>query len=157
MVLSRDYDKRLRQVVGNAVNSDMALLHSLKQRGLGFARSTVDFIRKQQVRHNRAGLVLKLSALFIINGKADYVGRHGVGSELHALVIKPENFGKSHCHGGLAHSGNVLHKYMTLGKNRHKNLFDDIVLTDNYFFNFTLNLHSKFVHFSVSLNLGEVV
>ena len=78
--------------MGNAVNGDSPFLHRFKKRGLGLAGSSVDFVRKKKVSHNRAGFIAEFSLLPFINGKTYYIRRHGIGSELHPFAFKSEDF-----------------------------------------------------------------
>ena len=72
-VLCSEDDKRVRQSIRLAVHRDLVLLHRLQQRGLRLAGGTVNFIRQQQIRHDRAGLVDELVRFFIIDREADDV------------------------------------------------------------------------------------
>ena len=72
-VLRGEDDKRVGQIIRLAVHGDLVLLHRFQQCGLRLAGGTVNFIRQQQIRHDRAGLIDKLICLFIINREADDV------------------------------------------------------------------------------------
>ena len=118
-VLRGEDDKRVGQGIRLAIDCDLVLLHRFEQRGLCLAGGTVDLVRQQQVRHDRAGLVDKLVRLFVIDREADDVRRHGVRRELHTAGLQAKDFCKGHGRRGLADAGHVLHEYMTLRQNCH--------------------------------------
>ena len=72
-VLRGKDDEGIRQIIRLAVHCDLVLLHGLQQRGLRLAGGTVNFVRQQQIRHDRAGLVDELVRFFIIDREADDV------------------------------------------------------------------------------------
>ena len=72
-VLCGEDDEGIRQIIRLAVHCDLVLLHGLQQRGLRLAGGAVNFVRQQQIRHDRAGLVDEFVRLFVIDREADDV------------------------------------------------------------------------------------
>ena len=118
-VLRGKDDKRVRQRIRLAVHRDLVLLHRFQQRGLRLAGGTVNFVRQQQVRHDRAGLVDELVCLFVIDREADDVRWHGIRRELHTARFQSKDFCKGHGCRGLADARHVLHENVALCQNGH--------------------------------------
>ena len=93
-VLGGENVERLGQVITLTGNRHMALLHRLQQGRLGARAGPVDLIGHQELGENRPLDETKgaaaLSGLFQ-NFGAEYVGRHQIGRELDAAVIKAEH------------------------------------------------------------------
>ena len=118
-VLRGKDDKGIRQIIRLAVDCDLVLLHRFEQRGLRLAGGTVDLIRQQQIRHDRAGLIDEFVRLFVIDREADDVRRHGVRRKLYAARLKPKDLCKGHGCCGLADARHVLHENVALRQNCH--------------------------------------
>ena len=101
------------------VDGDAMLLHGLEQRGLGFARSTVDLVGQQQIRHDRAGLVDEGIRRFIVHRVADDIGRDSVRGKLDTAGVEAQNLREGQGGGRFADAGDVLHEDVALGQNRH--------------------------------------
>ena len=118
-VLRGEDDKRVRQSIRLAVHRDLVFLHRFQQRGLRLAGRSVDLIRQQQIRHDRAGLVDELVRLFVVDREADDIRRHGVRRKLHTARLQSKDFRKGHGCRGLADARHVLHEHMALRQNGH--------------------------------------
>ena len=99
------------------------LFHRFQKGRLRLARGTVDLVGQQEIGHDRAGLVDELPAVLVIDRKADDVRGDGVGDELDSPGLQPQDLGKGHGRGGLAHPGDVLHEDMPPGQDGHEDLF----------------------------------
>ena len=130
----------------HAVHGDVFLFHRLEQRRLRLARRAVDLVGEQQIRHHRAGLIGELPGILVVHRKADDVRGHRIGGELHARGLEPERFGKGHGKRRFADAGHVLQKDMALRENGHQHAADDVVLADDNFLYFCLDLSGQFVH-----------
>ena len=118
-VLRGKDDEGIRQIIRLAVHCDLVLLHRFQQCGLRLAGGTVNFVRQQQIRHDRTGLVDELVRFFIIDREADDVRWHGIRRELHTAGLQAEDFCKGHSCGGLADARHVLHENVALRQNCH--------------------------------------
>ncbi len=115
-VLRGHHHERARQLVGLAVDRDLALLHGLQQRGLGLRRGAVDLVADHDLGEDRAGLELEVLALLVPDGHAGDVGRQQVRRELdtpHRAVDGPRQRLGQH---RLAHAGDILDQQMSLGE-----------------------------------------
>ncbi len=115
-VLRGHHHEGARQLVGLAVDGDLALLHGLQQRGLGLRRGTVDLVADHDLGEDRAWLELEVLALLVPDRHTGDVGRQQVGRELDTpdgTVDGPCQRLGQHC---LAHAGNILDQKMSLGE-----------------------------------------
>jgi hypothetical protein len=64
-VLGRDHHERRLELVGRAVDGDLALLHALQQRGLGLGRGAVDLVADHDVGEDAARLELELAGVLV--------------------------------------------------------------------------------------------
>ncbi len=69
-VLGGDDDKGLGDGVRHAVHGNLALLHGLKQGGLGTRGGAVELVGQKQVAQNGAVLVLHLTGLLVVDAVA---------------------------------------------------------------------------------------
>ena len=130
-VLRGDDDEGLGHRIGVVVDRDLALLHRLQQGGLGAAVGPVQLVRQEEVAEHSALLIAHLAAVFIVDGKArDVRGQH-VRRKLDTVIVQAKCFGEGHCHGGLSHTGNVLHQNVAACDHRQQHLDQHIVLADN--------------------------
>ena len=113
-VLGGDDDEGLGSLAGDPVDGDAAFLHHLQQGRLGLGGGAVDLVGQKEVADRRAGLVLKIAQLLVVDGEAGDVRRHDVGGKLHAVVVQREGLGEGHGQGGLAHAGDVVEEDVTL-------------------------------------------
>ena len=118
----------------HARGSDLVLLHRLKQSGLCFGRRPVDFISEDHVRKNRAAHEKHFPSLASVlqDFGAGNVGRHEVGGELDALEFEMEDPGNGLDQQRLGQSRRPRNQAMTARQQRDKNLFDDLMLPNNY-------------------------
>lgn len=65
-------------------NRDLALFHGLEQGGLHLGRSSVNFIGKDEIAKNRAGLEPEtpFAALVVVDFRARDIRRQQIGREL---------------------------------------------------------------------------
>ena len=112
-----DDEEGLGHRVGEAVHGDLALLHGLQQGGLGAGGGPVEFIGQEEVAQHRAGLVVHLPGLFVVERVAYHIGRHHIGGELHSPPAQTQGTGKGQGQGGLAHAGHILQQHMASGQN----------------------------------------
>ncbi len=93
-VLRRQHMERARQVVPDAGDGHMVLLHRLKQRRLGAGARAIDFVRHQELGEDRsadeAESPLAVVA-FLHHLGAEDVGGHQVRRELHAAGVESDD------------------------------------------------------------------
>ena len=146
-ILRRQHEKRLRQRMRLPVDGHAALLHSLQQGRLRLGGGTVDLVRQQQVRHDRARLVGKGSRLLVIDGEAQNVRRHRVRRELHAAGLQPERACEGHSQRRLADAGHVVQQHMALRQHGHQDLFHDLPLAEDDLLHLAEHLRRKLILF----------
>ena len=93
-VLCREHMERRRNIVALAGDRDVVLLHGLQQRRLGAGRGAVDLVGHQELGEDRAldeteGALL--AGYVLQHLRADDVGGHEVGRELHALGVEAQH------------------------------------------------------------------
>ena len=81
-VLRRHDHEREAELVRDAVDRDLALLHALEQRRLGLRRRAVDLVDEEDVREDRPGPELELVRALVEDVDAGDVGRKQVRREL---------------------------------------------------------------------------
>ena len=90
-VLGREDEERAGHREGAAADRHLALLHHLEQRRLHLRGRAVDLVGEQEVAEDRPELDLELGAVGPVDARADEVGRHQVGGELHAVERAAEH------------------------------------------------------------------
>ncbi len=115
-VLRRHHHEGAGQLVGLAVDGDLALLHRLEQRGLRLRGGAVDLVADHHLREDRAGLELEVPALLVPDGHPGDVRGQQVRRELdpaHGAVDGPGQRLGQH---GLSDPRDVLDQQMALGE-----------------------------------------
>ena len=74
-ILRCENHKGLRQRVRAIVHRDLRFVHRLEQRRLRFRRGAIDFVGKNHVCEDRAGLEIKFLADLIENSDSDHIAR----------------------------------------------------------------------------------
>ena len=120
--------------MAHTVHRDLPLLHSFQQSGLGAAGGPVELVSQKEVAHHRAGLVLHLARVLVIEGEAGDIRRHHIRRKLHPGEAQVQRLGKGQRQGGLAHAGDILQQDMAPGQDGRQNLDQDAVLADNGLF-----------------------
>src|SRR5579883_1162261 len=82
----RSHDhKRIWQMIGGAINSQLRLLHSFEQSRLRFWSRAVDFVSQDNLRHNRARSEFKIACFLVINRNAGDIAWQKIRGKLNAL------------------------------------------------------------------------
>jgi hypothetical protein len=100
--------KRRRELVRDAVDRHLALLHALEQRGLRLRRGAVDLVDEQDVGEDRPGAELELVRPLVEHVDAGDVGGQQVGSELEARERAVDRARKGFGQARLPHAREVL-------------------------------------------------
>ncbi len=97
-VLRGKNEKRFFQLERRITNCNLVLLHSLKQSRLSLRSSSVDFIRQNNIRKNRARLELEItlpSTRFLDDVRTCNIRRHQVRSVLNTRELQIHQLRKS--------------------------------------------------------------
>ena len=119
-VLRGQHEKRPRQRTGRAHQRDRPLLHGLQQGRLGLGRCAVDLVGQKDVREHRAGLEdpLAVAAVDLLQDvRADNIGRHEIGRELHAGELQGQHVAQRLDHRRLADARNALEQQVPAAEN----------------------------------------
>jgi hypothetical protein len=114
-VLRRHHEERTRQLVGDAVDGDLVLLHAFEQRGLRLRRRAVDLVDEQEVREDRPGAELELVFLLVEDVHARDVRRQQVRGELEPRERAVDRAGERLGQHRLPDPGEVLDDQVPLG------------------------------------------
>ena len=149
-VLSGQHIKRRFERIGMAFNGDRTLLHRFQQGRLRLGRSTVDFVGQYDVRKNRPldenAFPLAGDPAFFDDFRTGDIGRHQIGRELNAFEIQMKDFCDRRNQKGLRQSRDAGDDGISTTEHRHHHLIDNVILTDNYFADFSvdpLQLHME--------------
>ena len=119
-VLRSQNVKGLLENVGVALDGNRSFLHCLQKCGLRLRRRPVDFVRKNDVRKNRAlhenTYPLTRHAIFFDDFRSCDVGRHQVRSELDALEIQVQDLGDRGDQQRFCQAGNAGDDGVTSGQ-----------------------------------------
>ena len=100
---------------GDAVGSDLAFLHCLKQRRLRLGRGPIDLVGEDDLRVDRSLAPLEVLGFLVIDGNAGHVRGQQVGGELDAIEGAPGRHGKCPRQHRLAGAGHILDQQVTIG------------------------------------------
>jgi len=134
-VLRRQDEERVVEAVGLTPGGHLALAHRLEQGRLGLRRGAVDLVGEEDVREDRPADEAELAAaaggvLFHHLG-AENVRRHQVGRELDTLELQREEPRDALHQEGLAEARHTDQEAMTARQERHDDLLDHRLLTDD--------------------------
>ncbi len=110
-------------------------LHRFEQRRLRLGRGAIDFVRKHEMREDRAALKLKLApsgARFHHDVRAENVGRHEVRRELNAAERQIEHFAQRADQKRLAQAGHAFEQHMAAREQRNQRPLDNGILADDH-------------------------
>src|SRR6266700_2836693 len=127
-VLGRHHHERHAELVGGAVDGDLALLHGLQQRRLGLGRGPVDLVAEHDVGEDGARLELEVAALLVEDADAGHVRGQQIGGELDAPDRAVDRAGKRLGQHGLADARDVLDQQVALREQGDKGEADSLRL-----------------------------
>ena len=112
-----------------AADRHLPLLHHLEQRGLHLRGCAVDLVGEQEVAQHRAELGIERAGVRAIDARADEIGGHEVGGELH-----PAEGPAEHLRGGLdrqrlGEPGDALQQQVAAGEQADEHPLQHGVLT----------------------------
>ena len=112
----------------------MIFLHRLQQRRLRARAGAVDLVRHQQLREHRAFDKTERAAAdrpLFQHFRAENIGGHQVGRELHAARIKPEHNAQCLDQLGFREAGHADEQAMAASQHSHQRLLDNQFLPEN--------------------------
>jgi hypothetical protein len=115
-ILRGQHEKGRWKLERLVVNGDTTLLHRLQETALSSGGSSIDLIREEDVRKDRARAGLELRGLGIEQGHPEHVGWKEVTGELDPTKGETQASGQSVGQRGLPHAGNVLEEDMPSGQ-----------------------------------------
>src|SRR5215213_8821993 len=139
-VLGRENGKDRRQLVSIAVDRDLAFFHRFQQRRLRFRRSAVDLVGQQDVREYRATPQSERRIRDVEDVRARDIGWHQVGRELDTTETGVDDSRQGFDRKCFRRAGHAFDERVSLGKQRDQDLFDRIVLSDDYLVQLSANV-----------------
>ena len=128
-VLGGQHEEGPRDGVGLAAEGDLALLHDLQERGLDLGGRAVDLVGQQQVAEHRAELGGEGAGVGAPDARADEVGRHQVGRELHAAEAAAQCSGQGADGQRLGQAGHALQQHVAAGQQGDEDALEHGVLS----------------------------
>ena len=107
-ILSRNDQKRRRQIKRGAVDGDLALAHRFQQGRLGARSGAVDLVSQNNLRKDRTWSKLELGRLLVEDGSAGDIRRQQVRRALHPLECGSDAAGQRPREHRLGHSRHIL-------------------------------------------------
>ena len=146
LVLCRDYDERIRQLVCFAVNCDLLLFHCFEERRLRSAGCTVDLVCEEQIGVvDDSRNIYEIFFVFIKYGKTDDVGWQYVRCELDSVVVHSQSFAQSNCEGCLSYARYVIEQNVSVREYTHQNFAYDIALADDNLADLIINILCRLI------------
>ncbi len=127
-VLRRQHEEGLGHRVRRVRDRHLPLLHHLEQRRLHLRGSAVDLVGEQEVAEDRAELGVELALVGPVDARADEVGRHEVGRELHARERAAEHAGRRLDRQRLREPGDALDQQVPLREQADEHALEHRVL-----------------------------
>ncbi len=109
-VLGRQHVERARQIVADAGNGDVILLHRLEQSGLGARAGAVDLVGHEKLGEDRAGNEAEAAGAvgrLVHHLRTGNVRWHQVRGELDAALGEPKDDAQRFDQLGLGETGNA--------------------------------------------------
>lgn len=122
------------EVVPRARDGHMLFLHRLQQGGLGARRGAVDFVGHQKLGKDRAGDEAEAAlagGVLLEHFRAENVGGHQVGRELHAAGVETERNAHRFHQLGLGEAGHADQQRMAAGQHRDDGPFHHLLLAED--------------------------
>ncbi len=113
----------------------MMFLHGLEQGGLGAGRGAVDLVRHHQLAEDgaRHEAELTASALALVQHfRSQNIGRHEIGGELHALLVKAQHAAERAGELGLGEARRADEEGMAAAQDGDQHLLHHLVLAEDH-------------------------
>ena len=114
------------------IHRDLAFVHGLEQRRLGFGSGAVDLVGQQDVGENRSALELKLLLDGGVDRDAKNVRRQHVAGELHSLKAAVDGPRQCLAERRLAHPRDAFDQQVSASQHRDQRQPDDVILAANH-------------------------
>ena len=130
-VLCGNDKERAWERSGDALDGDLALLHSFEECRLGAGRGSVDLVGEDDLGDERTFTEDELADLLVVEVDAGDVGGHEVRRELDTAEGAAEATSDSFCESGLANAGDIFKKNVAFAEERDHRESDDFGLADD--------------------------
>ena len=133
-VLRRQDMERCRQAMILTGNGHLAFLHRLQQRRLRAGARPVDLVRHEELGEDRAGYeaeALAAGAGVVEHLRAQDVGRHQVGGELHPFLGETQDYPQGLGQAGLGEARDTYQQRVTAGQNGDQRVLDHALLAED--------------------------
>jgi len=127
-VLRRQNEERLFEDVGCAADGDLLFLHRFEERGLDLGRSSIYFVRQDDVGEDRTFLHREFSVGLIVDLRSHDIRRQKVRCKLDSTEGGIDRFSQSPHGERLREPRNSLEKYVTASQQTYEESFDHVVL-----------------------------
>ena len=118
-------------VLGDAVDGDLLLLHCFQEGGLGPGGGAVYFVHQHHVRHDGAGPEVEFPVSLVEDVGAGDVGGEKVRGALDALEGAAEGEGDAFGEDGLADAGHTVDEHVSLAKQGHYPKAEGLFISDD--------------------------
>lgn len=126
------------------VGGDLALFHTFEEGGLGAGRHAIDFVDKEEIGEDRAGVEGELTGALDEDGGAEDVSRHEIRGGLDALEAEAEDSAEGLDQEGFGDAGDAFEEDMALAENRDEGFIDDTGLAGDDLAELGANLVDEF-------------
>ena len=133
-VLGGDDENRPVEVVGGAIDGDLAFTHHFKERRLGARGGAVDFVGEEDVGEGGAGDEGELALLLVVDGDAGDVVGEEVGGALEPFEVDAEGDGEGASQHGFADTGDIFEEDVAFAEEGDEELFDGGSFADDDLF-----------------------
>ena len=132
-ILRGEDKERLVQGGCHAADRHAVFFHRLQQRRLGLGGRPIDLVGQQQVGEQRPGLKSQALAVLVLHQqvRADDVGGHQVGGELHAAKLQVEHLSQRADEVRLADARHAFQEHVPSGQKRDQRVLDHAAQLDH--------------------------
>src|SRR5437868_4513361 len=134
-VLSGEDQERFFEFETLLSNRDLLFLHRFEQGALDLGGSTIDFVRQDKIRKDRAFAGRETSRLWIINLSADHVSREHIGRKLKPRELDMNAGGERFYGEGFGQTGHTFEEHVAVGQKTNGQPLHQVVLSNDYFSN----------------------
>ena len=142
-ILRRQNHERIVQFERAVADGHLPFLHRFQQRALDFRGSAVDFIRKHDIRENRAFLRREIACFRIVDHCSDDVRRQQIRRELNSMETRLQALREARHRQRLRQTGHTFNQHMVVAKQRQQQTADQFVLPDDHAADFHLHAFQR--------------
>jgi hypothetical protein len=130
-VLGRHDQERIGERIRLLSDRDLVLLHRFEESALHLRGRSIDLVREDQVREDRAVLGDETAVLLVVDQRADDVRGEHVGRELEAMEASPSRPRKGLQGERLGEAGDALQQDVPAGDQSDEEALDEMSLADD--------------------------